>query len=103
MFHRIPSGFMLDFDNGWTASIMFGPGNYGSNRDMPFRAFMNDPPQFLDSTTAEMAACRTKESKWYTFEDGQEVKGWQNVTHVVEFLNMVVNLPDLDDKERNDD
>lgn len=102
MFHKTPSGFMLDFPNGWTASVQFGPGNYCSNRDMKHNPF-SDPVQFIESETAEIAAWRTEtrgegislyRATWYTFEDGQDVKGWQNITHVMEFLNMVAGLPD---------
>ena len=94
MFHRTPSGFMLDFPNGWTASVQFGPGNYCSNRDSSRNPF-SDHVQFLESNTAEIAAWRTEDREasntrgWYQFEDGQDVKGWQNIDSVIEFLNMV--------------
>ena len=94
MFHRTPSGFMLDFPNGWTASVQFGPGNYCTNRDNTRNPF-SDHVQFLESNTAEIAAWVTDQREsantrgWYQFEDGQEVQGWQNMTEVMEFLNMV--------------
>lgn len=94
MFHRSPSGFMLDFPNGWTASVQFGPGNYCSSRDSSRNPF-SDHVQFMESNTAEIAAwitdLRTTSTTdgWYQFEDGQEVQGWQNITQVMEFLNMV--------------
>ena len=94
MFHRTPSGFMLDFPNGWTASVQFGPGNYCTNRDNTRNPF-SDHVQFLESNTAEIAAWVTDQREsantrgWYKFEDGQEVNGWQNVNSVMEFLNMV--------------
>ena len=97
MFHRTPSGFMLDFPNGWTASVQFGPGNYCSNRDSSRNPF-SDHVQFLESNTAEIAAWRTEDREasntrgWYQFEDGQDVKGWQNIDSVIEFLNMVANF-----------
>ena len=94
MFHRTPSGFMLDFPNGWTASVQFGPGNYCTNRDNTRNPF-SDHVQFLESNTAEIAAWVTDQREsantrgWYQFEDGQEVQGWQNMTEVMEFLNLV--------------
>ena len=100
MFHRTPSGFMLDFPNGWTASVQFGPGNYCSNRDFS-RNLFSDHAQFLESNTAEIASWRTEDREssttrnWFTFDDGQEVRGWQNVTHVMEFLNVVSNFHDV--------
>ena len=94
MFHRTPSGFMLDFPNGWTASVQFGPGNYCTNRDNTRNPF-SDHVQFLESNTAEIAAWVTDQREsantrgWYQFEDGQDVKGWQNIDSVMEFINMV--------------
>ena len=98
MFHRTPSGFMLDFPNGWTASVQFGPGNYCTNRDNTRNPF-SDHVQFIESNTAEIAAWVTEGDRvyrdWYKFEDGEEVKGWQNIDSVMEFLNMVSNWPTL--------
>ena len=91
-------GFQLDFPNGWTASVQFGPGNYCSNRDMKVNPFKVDI-KFLQSETAEIAAWVTDSrttsttNGWYKFEDGQEVKGWQNTAQVMEFLNMVSSFP----------
>ena len=101
MFHRSPSGFMLDFPNGWTASVQFGPGNYCSNRDFS-RNLFSDHAQFLESNTAEIASWRTEDREstttrgWFTFDDGQEVRGWQNVNSVMEFLNMISKLESND-------
>ena len=98
MFHRSPSGFMLDFPNGWTASVQFGPGNYCENKNKD--RWTNYSIEFMESNTAEVAAWRTESrgegsahlNEWYKFEDGQEVKGWQNTEAVMEFLNMISNL-----------
>jgi hypothetical protein len=98
-FHKTPMGFQLDFPNGWTASVQWGPGNYCTNRDMQANAFKDDI-KFLESETAEIAAwvtnLRTTSTTdgWYKFEDGQEVQGWQNMGQVMEFLNKVRSFPD---------
>ena len=99
MFHRTPSGFMLDFPNGWTASVQYGPGNYCTNQYQNRNPF-GESVQFLESNTAEIAAWPTESrgegyahlADWYKFDDGQEVRGWQNVESVMEFLNMVSQL-----------
>ena len=97
-FNKTPMGFQLDFPNGWTASVQWGPGNYCTNRDMQANAFKDDI-KFLESETAEIAAwvtnLRTTSTTdgWYQFEDGQEVQGWQNVDSVMEFLNRVSSFP----------
>jgi len=99
MFHKTPMGFQLDFPNGWTASVQWGPGNYCTNRDMQANPFKDDI-KFLQSETAEIAAwvtdLRTTSTTdgWYKFEDGQEVQGWQNMGQVMEFLNRVRSFPD---------
>ena len=97
-FNKTPMGFQLDFPNGWTASVQWGPGNYCTNRDMQANAFRDDI-KWLESETAEIAAwvtnLRTTSTTdgWYKFEDGQEVQGWQNTAQVMEFLNMVSSFP----------
>ena len=99
MFHKTPMGFQLDYSNGWTASVQWGPGNYCTNRDMQANPFKDDI-KFLQSETAEIAAwvtdLRTTSTTdgWYKFEDGQEVQGWQNMGQVMEFLNRVRSFPD---------
>ena len=97
-FHKGPMGFQIDFENGWTVSVQFGRGNYCSNRYGTGNPFI-DIPDFLESKTAEIAAwptdsrdTGTSTNGWFTFEDGQEVKGWQNVDSVMEFINMVANF-----------
>jgi hypothetical protein len=91
---------MLDFPNGWTASVQFGPGNYCSNRDSSRNPF-SDHVQFLESNTAEVAAWPTAEREssttrgWFQFEDGQKVKGWQDVDSVMEYLNKVSAFPNV--------
>ena len=99
MFHKTPMGFQLDYSNGWTASVQWGPGNYCTNRDMQANPFRDDI-KFLQSETAEIAAWVTDSrttsttNGWYKFEDGQEVQGWQNMGQVMEFLNRVCSFPD---------
>jgi hypothetical protein len=100
-FHKGPSGFMVDLENGWTVSVQFGIGNYCSNRSSKGNPFI-DIPEFMDCPNAEIAAWPTDSRgegmptytrEWYTFEDGQEVQGWQNPTDVLEFLNKVSSFP----------
>lgn len=96
MFRVTPSGFHLDFPNGWTVSVQFGPHNYCSNRNIDHHPYKDN--RFLEANTAEIAAWRTAEREsttttgWFKFEDGQDVKGWQNIDSVMEFMNMVSKL-----------
>jgi len=45
-------GFSITLDNGYTVSVQFGPGNYGSNYDLSFLDNMGKP---MTATTAETA------------------------------------------------
>ena len=88
-FLKCPNGFQVSFPNGWTASVQWGWGNYCENRDED-----KWNPEFLESRNAELAAFPTGESysqdEWLFFpEENDVVKGWQNVSQVMSFLNMV--------------
>ena len=97
-FTSTPQGFALSFANGWTASVQFGHGNYGSNRDVP-----NSRCRFTTAATAEIAAMPTEDMfwgdgsrhrlSWYMFDDEQEVAGWCPVGEVMAWLNTISNLP----------
>jgi len=96
-FSKGPMGFQIDFENGWTVSVQFGIGNYCGNRDNKGNPFI-DIPDFLECNTAEIAAWLTNvrgedkgtsTKEWYTFEDDEQVKGWQNPTQVLAFINMI--------------
>ena len=96
-FHKGPMGFQIDFENGWTVSIQFGIGNYCDNRYNKGNPF-TDIPDFLDSTTAEIAAWPTNSrgwskdtstKEWYVFEHGDQVDGYKKPDTVLEFMNMV--------------
>ena len=99
-FHKGPMGFQIDFENGWTVSVQFGIGNYCGNRDTKGNPFM-DMPDFLECNTAEIAAWPTNvrgegkgtsTKEWYSFENGDQVDGWQTPDKVLEFMNMIAKL-----------
>ena len=90
------SGFQLTLGNGWTVSVQFGAGNYGSNRNADYFAARKE--EFWESNTAEIAAWYgeregTGMDNWYNFENGDQVKGWCSADEVVAFLGMVATLP----------
>ena len=49
------SGFALEFENGWTASIQFGPMHYCANRDDKQRGAVKTTRSYK-SANAEIAA-----------------------------------------------
>ena len=78
-------GFQLTFPNGWTASVQFGWGNYCDNQHIP-----NDfvtTPRTTECVNAEVAAWDA-DGEWYSI-NGSDVKGYMDVTQVMEFLNMI--------------
>lgn len=51
-------GFHMQFANGWTVSVQFGPGNYGDNYNNSILEFIENrrstDPKNIESTTAEL-------------------------------------------------
>jgi len=96
-FTKGPMGFHIDLENGWTVSVQFGIGNYCSNRSNIGNPF-KDIPEFIECPNAEIAAWATDTrgigtTDWYLFEDGEQVKGWQNPTKVIDFINLIARKP----------
>jgi hypothetical protein len=101
-------GFHMSFENGWTASVQWGDGNYCSNRNLNAVSFGGPVPA---SATAEIAAWDNK-GNWYRGKDWSDsVKGWCSPEEVAGFLYLVSNLhlkgpfeeTVLDDLEGEDD
>jgi hypothetical protein len=72
-------GFTITFENGYTASVQFGDGNYCENRN----GFGNY--NSVQSSNAEVA-------HWKGLGSIQDVRGWQSPKEVLEYLNMVAEL-----------
>jgi hypothetical protein len=79
-------GFSMTFENGWTVSVQWGPGNYCENRDMNAMAHYQRDGRYecLDSKDAEIAAW-DKDGNWYRM-DGDSVKGWVRPDGVANFI-----------------
>lgn len=92
-------GVQMTFPNGWTVSVMWGPGNYCMNQyDRPLA------PQHMEdgtipayaSTDAEVAAWRYEKGKriWHNF-GYDTVSGWLSPLEVVAFMAQVAEGRDL--------
>jgi hypothetical protein len=80
-------GFSITFDNGYTVSVQFGPGNYGSNYNLNFIENMNMP---MTANTAETALIAPNgDFVEYKYND---VQGYQTVNDVLELLNYASKL-----------
>ncbi len=73
-------GLNITFENGWTASVQWGTGNYCSNHWKSVEG---------PSSTAEVAAWKDKESHVFADSLDSTVKGYLTADEVVDFLNMV--------------
>jgi hypothetical protein len=80
-------GFQITLDNGYTVSVQFGPGNYGSNYSLDFIANMNKP---MTALTAETALI-DPEGNFVQYK-GDDVQGHQTPNDVLELLNSASKL-----------
>ena len=86
-------GFTVAFTNGWTVSVQIGKHTYCNRR--------HDEE---DKSTAEIAAYTTN-GNWFDFDDQHKdkefpstsIKGWQSSHEVVDFMNMIRDLPDINE------
>ena len=91
-------GFQLQFTNGYTVSVQFGPGNYCDVRGTDFSA--PEKTSRWSSQTAEVAAFLTDRVKGshidYISIDGftsNDVTGWLSTDEVAEFISKVAAIP----------
>ena len=88
-FRNTPMGFAMTFENGWTISVQWGPGNYCHRQDRndnPFDGIFHD----YISPTAEIAAW-DKDGKWTKLSSHDDVKGWLSVNDVYEYMSMIAH------------
>jgi hypothetical protein len=84
-------GFKITFDNGVTASVQFGYGNYCENRFHKMEVDYPTPNRNGEyyCPNAEVAAW-DKEGNWITkkvIKTGEDVAGWIAPKEVLAFLN----------------
>lgn len=85
-------GFQMTFENGWTVSVQWGPGNYGSNHDANDYAAPQKERVYCAST-AEVAAW-DKNTKWFSF-DSDTVKGYLSADEVAQFISEVSQFEEV--------
>jgi len=74
-------GFQITFDNGYTVSVQFGPGNYSSNYNLSMLDNMGKPMTANSAETALMAA----DGSFVQYKDS-DVQGYQTPNDVLELL-----------------
>lgn len=80
-------GFQITFDNGYTVSVQFGPGNYGTNYNLSFVENMDKP---MTATTAETALI-APDGSFVAYKD-DDVQGYQTVNDILALLNYAATL-----------
>lgn len=85
-------GFTMTFENGLTISVMFGGGNYCSNR--------NITPNFSDHCKFEHAGIDAEigiwdeNDVWFNFKSDR-VKGWVTPDEVAKWITKVQKAKDI--------
>ena len=80
-------GFQIQFDNGYTVSVQFGPGNYGSNYNLSMLENMGKPMTALSAETALIAP----DGSFVAYKD-DDVQGYQDAASVLELLDYASQL-----------
>ena len=80
-------GFQIKFDNGYTVSVQFGPGNYSSNYNADFITERGKPQT---ATLAETALIDPN-GDFVVYKD-DDVQGYQSTEDVLELLNYASTL-----------
>ena len=80
-------GFHITFENGFTVSVQFGPGNYCEHYDGDILAFTSHPPRLLESIDAEIAVWGPDGNLIKMPGWGDTVNGRQSPKDVLELLN----------------
>ena len=79
-------GFQITFENGYSVSVQFGPGNYCENKDLPY----NHGEEVPMSNTAETALISPDGFVEYR---GDDVQGHMAPKDILELLNYAEGLP----------
>lgn len=80
-------GFKITFDNGYTVSVQFGPGNYGSNYSLSMLDNMGKP---MTAATAETALI-DPDGNFVPYMNN-DVQGHRTAADVLELLNYASTL-----------
>ena len=80
-------GFSITFDNGYTVSVQFGPGNYSSNYNLSMLDNMGKP---MTATLAETALIAPN-GDFVSYKDN-DVQGYQSTVDVLELLQYASQL-----------
>jgi len=81
-------GFHITFENGYTVSVQFGPGNYSDNYGLSIMDYYGKPVP--PSSTAETALLDPSGN--FVKYKGDDVQARQTPEDVLELLNYAANI-----------
>ena len=93
-FKNTPTGFAMTFENGYTISVQWGPGNYCASKNQDgVRYSIRDNPftsehKTYESHTAEVAAWKP-DGTWLRLGEHDDVVGWQNADEVAQYITVL--------------
>ena len=79
-------GFHMQFKNGWTASVQFGPGNYSGTHHDDEDYSAPEKARVWETTTAEVA-CWHRKGELTELDNHDTVKSYLTADEVLAFLN----------------
>ena len=87
-FKNTPMGFAMTFENGYTISVQWGPGNYCATRNN--EEFIKQNPftgehRTYESHTAEIAAWGP-DGEWLHLSEHDDVIGWLTADKVAKYI-----------------
>jgi hypothetical protein len=87
-------GFHIQFANGWTVSVQWGPGNYCENRSGSFQAPLRAVTDtgFYSSATAECAVFNPANKMTCYWGGYDQVKGYMTADEVFALMTEVQAL-----------
>ena len=87
-FKNTPMGFAMTFENGYTISVQWGPGNYCATRNNS-NLYKDNPVtgehKTYESNTAEIAAWKP-DGTWLHLSEYDDVAGWLTADKVAKYI-----------------
>ena len=80
-------GFRMTFENGFSISVQWGPGNYCERKDADSHAPMKD--NYWESISAEIAVFNKEGNKVILANKSDEVAGWLSTDTVAKCITII--------------
>jgi hypothetical protein len=94
-FTKTDNGFHIKFENGYTISVQFGPGNYCANRTSSFASYQSLFDDLKKAKESSKVSCKDAEIAVFTpggeflSLGNDQVAGWKSVDQVFRVMMCV--------------